>query len=335
MEFGDQLAETDRATFADMAKDWKNLESIVDSTDMKNVTLRMHELKIFDYLTSLELSFIYARIPSTSKRLIRTQALVQAIHNAPSLETLKFNDAALKILDVESIHSKATMLKHLEVKLVDLYHNDVADENLSIYQSAKSLEVFCLKWIRAAETDEILGGAIKHWPSYIGIKCPKLKKLFLTKGLSRNREDIIEEQESVARSLAGAFTNMQHLDGYSTNLYSILQSPIFDVIIANHIQLKHFGFLIDNDTSIEKIFTSIKAAHQLMSTVSLLELFCEIEVNPVLVSQNLIDVCLQLESLDYSKGYLQIFYQFTSSTFGHLSKSHNTRRTGVQGNDCR
>lgn len=70
----------------------------------------------------------------------------------------------------------------------------------------------------------------------------------------------------------------------------------FDVMVANDIQLEHYGFLIDNNESIEETFALIQVA-QSTSTMSSLEIICNHGTNALDFSQNLIDLCLSLKSL--------------------------------------
>lgn len=68
------------------------------------------------------------------------------------------------------------------------------------------------------------------------------------------------------------------------------------VMADNSTQLQHFGPLIDINSSFEEIFTSIQAA-QPVSTISSLALSCNFNVNPLVVSRHLIDLCLTLKYL--------------------------------------
>lgn len=72
-----------------------------------------------DHLTSLELhctdEVLYAQYHK------RTNALIQCIHDAPSLEKLAFADrAAVHIADIEKLHAAATKLKHMELMNVGI-----------------------------------------------------------------------------------------------------------------------------------------------------------------------------------------------------------------------
>lgn len=58
-----------------------------------------------------------------------TRAFIQAIHNAPSLEELYLDYAAIKISDIKDLHARATKLKRLEFEEVEIDDNDLEAEN--------------------------------------------------------------------------------------------------------------------------------------------------------------------------------------------------------------
>lgn len=66
-----------------------------------NVAIRLLGLVTFGRLTSLELSMTCDESPTTNLLLERTQSLITAIHNAPSLERLAARHLIVKITDLE------------------------------------------------------------------------------------------------------------------------------------------------------------------------------------------------------------------------------------------
>lgn len=87
------------------ATNWKNVETIVDCHYMMNATMYLLKLMTFDNLTSLELTCVPDRASIVGQRE-RTRALIEGIHNAPSLEKLDLQDTVLKIEDAEYIRTK-------------------------------------------------------------------------------------------------------------------------------------------------------------------------------------------------------------------------------------
>lgn len=113
----------------------------------------------------------------------RTQAFIQVIHSAPSLENLLLGCAMIKIADVENLHARSTKLKHLGFMNVDIYTNDV--ENQIVNHPSDTLKSFSIKYISpiqppgAEEEQQTIDGAIKNWISYIGRKYLQLRDLRL------------------------------------------------------------------------------------------------------------------------------------------------------------
>lgn len=110
------------------AKDWNRVEKLVDTIAGK-VSIRMLELLTFERLRVLDVGW-----PSEYFRGIQcydmTKQLIQAIKNAPSLETLNVKNSVIKIADVEDLHARATKLKHLILNDVWIFKNDSIDNKV-------------------------------------------------------------------------------------------------------------------------------------------------------------------------------------------------------------
>lgn len=75
--------QTDKLVLGAVATNWRNMESIVDSSYPMSVTLQMLEVTTFDNLTSSDLN-LYCEITINSQQLYSTtMALIQVIHNVP------------------------------------------------------------------------------------------------------------------------------------------------------------------------------------------------------------------------------------------------------------
>lgn len=97
----------------------------------------------------MELSHKCDENHTTTQRRDRTQALIQAIHNAPSLEKLVFaNEAVVKIEDIESLHAAATRLKHLELISIYLCSDGNEADNQAHYHPVQNL---CLSRLKMLE----------------------------------------------------------------------------------------------------------------------------------------------------------------------------------------
>lgn len=220
--------------------------------------------------------------------------MITAIHNAPSLEKLVFTNAAVKITDIELIHSKATKLKHLEFTDVGIYTDD--KDHQVTYQPTAYLEVFALQNITPVELNEgyqRADEAIKNCISYIGRKYPQVRQLYLNLESIRYMLGEIEDKESITKCMAAALKNMKNLEVYSVDFAS---RSTFDVMESSNVQLNHLGFLISTNDLIEEMFTSMQTGSAVSTISSLLIAFTEF-IDVSAISQRLIDVCLNLQHI--------------------------------------
>lgn len=261
-------------------------------------------------------------------------AVTRAIQNTPSLNKLIFLPAAVRIADVEYIHSNATKLTHLEFGEIDIFVNDVA-ETQSIYQPVEKMQVRSLGEIRWTDrmVEEILDGvAIENWVLYIGLKYPGLRHL----DLCSSEDDKVGSNEMARRYLINALQNIKHLKSYSINIFTNTK-PVIDVMDDSAIQLQRFGFLVDGEDKIEEAFVFVKSA-QSVSTISSLAVTTDTLVEPISISQSLIDLCHSLKyltRLDIISGYrsstpillieiLQNLTMLKSLGFGQLTMDDET-----------
>lgn len=100
--YDSQIDEVHTNIFQVMAGNWRNIKSIVDSSSIMNVTVRLLGVVTFSHLKILELNCTVKRFPSLDEHVERRHALIGTIHNAPSLESL--------YLDTQ--HSRLLMLNY-------------------------------------------------------------------------------------------------------------------------------------------------------------------------------------------------------------------------------
>lgn len=294
---GNQDAEVDAYNLQMVAKRWRKVEYIMDVSSSINAIIQLLGCLKFDALRSLRLLIVGDA--STNQRRERTEALIKAIHNAPSLETLSFSSATLKIADLEILQGSTTKLKQLELRDIQLYTDDIV-ENQVPCQPAKCLEPLTMAYIEPAQSREegrILEGnqtlddAIKHWVSYIGKKYPQLWKLHLA-----SAGQYTQGKGLIAKSLAIGLKNMKHLRSYTiSNLCSISQ-PILDVMDSNDILLDHFRFSIDANDMITETFKSVQTANS-VSTILSLEVAWKGATYQSIVGQGLTDLWCSLKNL--------------------------------------
>lgn len=206
-----------------MAKNWKSVESVADTSRIMNVTTQLLGFLTFDHLKTLELSLDGGNNLITTQRQERTQALIKAIHNAPPLERLVFRYPLLKIPDIENLHAGATRLKHLELEDVSMY--TVPDEhyNVTYYPPNESLEAFSIRNTTVAleviydgeereiSSHEIILEIVRNWIYYIGTKYTRLQTFTLISNLLWCWGNITQDRDYLTTSLTSAVSKLKHL----------------------------------------------------------------------------------------------------------------------------
>lgn len=109
----------------------------------------------------------------------------------------------------------------------------------------------------------------------------------------------MEDKDLVSISLASALGPLKHLFNYTVNLIPLSQ-PVFDLLDASEVRLKHFMMYLDDKISLEETFDMVMTAPS-TSTISSLALECRHRPDPLVVSRGFIPWCLGLEHLTQLK----------------------------------
>lgn len=216
-------------------------------------------------------------------------------------QDLTVANAVVELADIEDLHARAKKVKHLKLNDVRLRVEAANDEDVSL-QSFESLQSISLKNINtvhllsekrlAKEKDlKIVGGVIRNWIGYMGIKYPQLQDL----NLNLHQQFITYGKQLTTATWVAALKYMKHLKKYQVLDICSYKQPLLDVMTENGVQLERFGLLLDFDDPIEETFTTLQAA-QPLSTISSLRLDNP-EVDPLHISQRFIGFCLDVKNL--------------------------------------
>lgn len=270
--------------FSIILQNWANVERIVDSSARKNVSTRFLESIQFIHLKHLELRCINPQEDiSPLQRYERAQALVNNIHNAPSLEKLLFAYGSLKINDLEIVHDKLPNLAYLELENNILYHGEAVDRQA--IQPARSLS--CLIVNGVPNVRLFIDGRtvfnntsvvrLSEWMDYFGAKYSHLQELVLKFGLYNNEDLLIREKEAFTTSAAKALESMSRLKVCSLDM-CVDWRRLLHALDGNSLQLQHVGILTNGTDSAETTVLPIRSA-QSTNLITSLDMTCTASVD--------------------------------------------------------
>lgn len=108
------------------------------------------------------------------------QDLIRNIHKAPSLENIIFKEKAIKLMDMEDLHTSLPKLKSVVLDGVSLYRGD--NTNTIGHTFSKALESFSLLNFDMVNPNENATNTIRNWISYIDASYRHLEELNLESG---------------------------------------------------------------------------------------------------------------------------------------------------------
>lgn len=169
--YGFDPSERNIQQFGMLLDDWDNWEEYEDIVDSSFLTTSL-KLWSFNHLDILE-------IDCQSRCYSMTRTLMNAIHNAPILETLVLSNIKIKIVDVECLHTGAINLKYLELRGGEIYIDERLENHQISYEPAESIKTFFLTSMKRTtygfgDEGKLYDNAIQSWISYIGIKYSQL-----------------------------------------------------------------------------------------------------------------------------------------------------------------
>lgn len=275
--------------------DWDNWEEYEDIVDSSFLTTSL-KLWSFNHLDILE-------IDCQSRCYSMTRTLMNAIHNAPILETLVLSNIKIKIVDVECLHTGAINLKYLELRGGEIYIDERLENHQISYEPAESIKTFFLTSMKRTtygfgDEGKLYDNAIQSWISYIGIKYSQLQHL--ESSLAFYAEDdsgwhFIWEKRTIAKSMEVTLANLKHVKIYLVHVFPPTQR-ILDVITENNVQLEKFGFSLDDSDAIEGTFKRTQSA-QAVSAIKSLSLSISFEDDPLKMFPSLTNLCFHLKNL--------------------------------------
>lgn len=215
-----------------------------------------------DKLTRLQILFNdFTKIdgyPTHHRGLL--QDLIKNIHNTPSLEYITFKETAVRLIDMENLHTNLSRLKSVVLDKVSKYHNDNISDVIPI-SPKNALQSFSLNFELAEPHEEDLIIAASNWISYIGADYMNLQKLNLEGG--QNATAFSVEKGTVLESLKDAMTNMTQINSHSINFLP-LSNSIVKVMYTNNIQLESLKLMVEESEEFQCL-ESAKSAHTLKS----------------------------------------------------------------------